>query len=135
MNIANKFWWFALISLGITAIIIGGLLFAVWQQMTPEGRTLLLQLFKAHFIYIFAVLILLVAGLGFALDAILHNYIIPVGRLAGETALIASVNPSHRIKLDGSKDIVRLVNNINAGADRIEALEKGIQQRIQTFRK
>ena len=132
MNITNKFWWFALISLGITAIIIGGLLFAIWQQMAPDGRALLLELLKDNFIYLFAILILLVAGLGFALDAILHNYIIPVGRLASETALISSVNPSHRITLDGSKDISRLVNSINAGADRIEALEKGMRQRIQS---
>ena len=64
------------------------------------------------------------------LDGIFHTYILPISRLAEETQLINSVNPSHRIRLEGSKDIIRLARIINEGADRFEALKREVDQKI-----
>jgi DNA polymerase-3 subunit epsilon len=51
-------------------------------------------------------------------------------RLAEETRIINSVNPAHRIRLEGSKDIQRLVQIINEAADRIESLQQNVNLKV-----
>lgn len=130
MNPNNKFWWFAAISVTITLIIISSLVVLFWQQLSPEEKSLLLSIIKQNFLYIFSAAFLILAGLGFALDGIFHVYIIPTSKLVEETTLITSVNPSHRITIEGSNNIMRLARIINEGADRYEELEKNVEQRI-----
>ena len=130
MNPNNKFWWFVVIAVSITLIIIASLAVLFWQQLPPEEKSLLLSIIKQNFLYIFSAVFLILAGLGFALDGIFHVYIIPTSKLVEETTLITSVNPSHRITIEGSKDIMRLAQIINEGADRYEELEKNIEQKI-----
>ena len=130
MNSNNKFWWFVAISVTITLIIISSLVVLFWQQLAPEEKSLLLSIIKQNFLYIFSAAFLILAGLGFALDGIFHVYIIPTSKLVEETTLITSVNPSHRITIEGSSNIMRLAQIINEGADRYEELQKNVEQRI-----
>lgn len=130
MNSNNKFWWFAAVSVSITLIIISILTVLFWHYLTPEEKFFLIDIVKKHFLYIFSGGFLLLAALGFALDAIFHTFILPMGKLAEEAALINSVNPSHRITLEGSKDILRLAQIINEGAVRFENLQKNVDQKI-----
>ena len=130
MNSNNKFWWFVAISVTITLIIIFSLAVLFWQQLPPEEKSLLLSIIKQNFLYIFSAAFLILAGLGFALDGIFHVYIIPTSKLVEETTLITSVNPSHRITIEGSSNIMRLAEIINEGADRYEELQKNVEQRI-----
>ena len=130
MNPNNKFWWFVAISVSITLIIIVSLAVLFWQQLPPEEKSLLLSIIKQNFLYIFSAAFLILAGLGFALDGIFHVYIIPTSKLVEETTLITSVNPSHRITIEGSSNIMRLAQIINEGADRYEELQKNVEQRI-----
>ena len=130
MNSNNKFWWFAAVSISITLIIISILTVLFWHYLTPEEKFFLINIIKKHFLYIFSGGFLLLAALGFALDAIFHTFILPMGKLAEEAALINSVNPSHRITLEGSKDILRLAQIINEGAVRFENLQKNVDQKI-----
>jgi len=131
MNPRNKFWWFAGVSIGITALIIAILFIVFWRQLSPSEKTLLFSLFKNHFAYIFIALFLMLTGFVFAMDAMFHNYIIPVSKLAEEVAVIHSVNPSHRIRMEGSRDIGRLIRALNEGADNVEALRRNVSQKIQ----
>ncbi len=130
----NKFWWFAGVSIGLTGLFISILTVFFWRQLTPDEERLLIDLFKHHFAYIFIAIFLLLTGFVFALDGIFHNYIIPVSRLAEEVRVIHSVNPSHRVKTEGSRDISRLAAIINEGAEAFEALRKNIGQKIQAAR-
>jgi len=130
MNANNKFWWFAVVSISITLIIISILIVLFWQHLSLEEKFFLISIIKQHSLYIFSAAFLLLAALGFALDGIFHTFILPLGRLAEEAALINSVNPSHRISLEGSKDILRLVQIINEGAGRFEDLKNNIDQKI-----
>ena len=134
MNPKNKFWWFAAISISITLIIICALSVLFWNHLLPEEKSLLISIIKQHFVYIFSAVFLLLAGLGFALDGIFHTYILPMGRLAEEATLINSVNPSHRIKLEGSKDIIRLAQIVNEAADRYEELQNNVEKKIHLAR-
>ncbi|MEA3280510.1 MAG: exonuclease domain-containing protein [Thermodesulfobacteriota bacterium] len=130
MNSNNKFWWFVAVSVTITLIIISSLVVLFWQQLAPEEKSFLLSIIKQNFLYIFSAAFLILAALGFALDGIFHVYIIPTSKLVEETTLITSVNPSHRITIEGSNNIMRLAQTINEGADRYEELQKNVEQRI-----
>lgn len=134
MVIKNRFWWFAGGTIVIIVIIISGLAVFSWRHLSPLEQEILLGIAKRNFVYIFSAFILLMAGLGSALDGIFHLYILPMGKLIEETELINSVNASHRIHIEGSKNIVRLAGMINEGADQIETLQRSIGEKIQMAR-
>ncbi len=134
MNPRNKFWWFAGVSIGITFLFVTLLAVVFWRQLSPQEKLLVIDLFKNHFAYIFIALFLMLTGFVFAMDAIFHNYIIPVSKLAEEVAVIHSVNPSHRIEMEGSRDIARLIRIINEGADSFESLRRNVTQKVQAAR-
>ena len=54
-----------------------------------------------------------------------------ISKLTEETNLIASVNPSHRINIEGRRDLTCLEQAINKLADRYEEISKTIQQKLQ----
>ena len=130
MKTKNRFWWFVAISVAITIIIIISLAFLVWHQFTLEEKTLVTSIFKENLIYFFSFFLLVMAAFGFALDGIFNNYIIPVMRLTEETNIITSVNPAHRIQVEGSRDVQKLVQIINEAADRIESVEKNVENKV-----
>ena len=134
MNSSNRYWWFVLFSLTIAFALVVSLGFFLWKQLPPDETALILKILKDRFIYIFGLTFILLAGLGFILDAIFNNYIIPLNKLTEEITLINSVNPAHRIKVEGSKEILRLVKAINEGANRLEDLRANVEQKIQMAR-
>lgn len=131
MTPSIKFWCVAAGTIAITLCIISGLGLFFWHQLALEEKVLFINTFKQYFIYIFSVVILILAGLGFALDGIIHIYILPVRKLIEGATLIHSVNPSHRIKPQGSQEVKLLAKIINEWGDRFEALQKNIEQEIR----
>ena len=131
MKPENRFWWFAAISITITLAILASILLVFIRQLTPEEIRVLLEILRKHGGYLFGASILVMAAVGFALDAIFHNFIIPINKLTEETILIHSVNPSHRIRIEGSRDIVRLVSAINEGAARFDDLQNNVNEKIE----
>ncbi|MDY6793365.1 MAG: exonuclease domain-containing protein [Thermodesulfobacteriota bacterium] len=92
------------------------------------------EFLKRNFLYIFTAVFLLLAGLGFGLDWVFRFYILPLDKLAEESVLIHSTNPSHRIQLEGSREVVRLAKVINEWAERFEKEQNNIDERIQQAR-
>ncbi len=131
MRAGNKFWWFASISFALIIVILVTLVVFFWRELDPAQRTVLLQILKDKFGYFFAAIFLGLAGIGFLLDGIFHIYILPLVRLKEETALINSANPSHRLKGEGSTDLVALAGEINELADRFEGLQRDIDGQIR----
>ncbi len=127
----NKYWLFVAISFTITMALLVSLGFFLWQQLSPPEIGVLARLIKKHFVYIFGFVFILIAGLGTILDAIFNNYIIPINKLTEEITLINSVNPSHRINIEGSREILRLAEVVNESADRLEELRANVEQKIQ----
>lgn len=135
MNPKNKFWLFVGISVGIIFAVVIGFGIYFWKILTPEEKMVILNIMDRYSGYFFGAIILLIAVFFFAMDGILHNYIIPLNRLAEETYVIAFINPSHRIRIEGGKDIVRLAETINEGAQRFESLQKKVEQKIEKAKK
>lgn len=131
MKLNNKFWWFLAISVSIILGIIVTTSTILWYYIPLQDKVVILNIIKEYFTYLFAAGILILAGLGFALDGVFHNYVIPISRLSEEAVLINSVNPLHRIQIDGSNDIARLGEVINAMADRHELLQASVRHEIE----
>lgn len=134
MNPKNKFWWFVALSVGVVAAIAVSVIVLFWHELSLQEKEFLVDIFRKHFAYVFIVAVVILAGIGFGMDGIFHTYIIPVSKLAEETTIIATANPAHRIRLEGSKDIQQLVQSINQGADHFEALRKHIQEKVRNAR-
>ena len=128
----NTFWWFAGLTIFVTLAVVIGLAVLLWQEIDTHQKTVILQIFKAYFAYIFIAAFFFAAALFIALDAFFHNYIIPLNKITEQTAIIATVNPSLRVKLDGSRDIQRLAEIINLGAERFEAMGRDTTSRIES---
>jgi DNA polymerase-3 subunit epsilon len=132
MDPTNKFWWFAGSSIFLTVLVFSGLGIFVWQQLSLDQQTVIIAIFKTHFIYVFMALIVLLAAIGFALDGIFHSYILPLNRLPEEIELVYTVNPQHRIKREGSKLVNQVIDNLNEWAERHEAFEAAVAKRVQS---
>lgn len=130
MRAGNQFWWFALISIAVTLAIISSISIFFWRQLTPDAQSLLIDIIKDDFGYVFAVVFLIIAGLGFALDGIFHTYILPVIKLKEEVSIINSANPAHRIQIEGNRDVLGLAAGINESANRYQTLHREVEQRI-----
>ncbi len=134
MTPKNRFWIFAGLSILATNLILLGAVVMFLRDLTSEESAVLIQIISNHAGYLFVGVILIIAAQGLVLDAIFHNYIIPLSKIADETVLINSVNPSHRIKVEGGGDIKQLVQAINDGADRYEDLFRNVRQKINRAR-
>jgi DNA polymerase III epsilon subunit len=106
-------------------------LVAFWHKLTPAEEALFTYVFFERYAGIFLAAFLLLCALGLALGAFLHYYLIPLRRLVEETSLIATVNPLHRISPSGSRDLSRLAETINDGADRFQNLREQVDERIR----
>jgi len=134
MNRRNTFLWFVVASIGFILLVILSLAVIFWQQLPSDNRAFLLQLGRQNLVYLFSAAVLLLAGFGFGLDWLFRLYILPIDKIASETRVIHSVNPSHRIHIEGVRDIVRLANVINESADRYEDLFNQVEKKIDRAR-
>ena len=134
MKSINKFWLFVAAAFAIIGIVLSCFGWLFWQQLAPSEKIILESISGKHFFYIFSSTILLLGCLILILDGILNVYILPAKKLISETHIINTVNPSHRIKMEGSSDITRLAEAINEGADRYENLQRNVDEMIHFAR-
>lgn len=104
---------------------------AFWYRLSPAEEALFVYALSERYAGIFLASFFLLGAFAIAFGILLHYYLIPLRRLVEETTLIATVNPLHRISLTGAKDIVRLVEAINDGADRFQRLHEAVNERIR----
>jgi DNA polymerase-3 subunit epsilon len=92
----------------------------------------LIRLFKEQFWYFFSTGVFLFAAFGFTLDWFFRFYIIPLNQLIEETQVMNTVNPSHRLKIDGSREVTAIAELINACGDQYEAAKHVIDQTVES---
>ena len=131
MDLKNKFWLFTVVASVLILTVVGLLLTAFWHQLSPAEQTALKDIVLEHFGLMFLVGFLMAGGAVIALDAIFNNYVIPLNKLAEEVTLIATVNPSHRVVPQGLTGFVRLAQRINEAADRLQEMERTVEEKIR----
>ena len=113
MRTQHKFWLFVSVAIMATLCALLTISVLFWHQLPDIYKKDLIYIFKEDFAYFFMAGVLLFTAFGFTLDWFFRFYIIPVNQLAEETQLMATVNPQHRIKAQGSYDVMRLGDIIN----------------------
>lgn len=66
--------------------------------------------------------------------AVLNNFFIPLIKIPDEISIILTVNSSHRINIEGGKEILTIAKAINLFADHYETLQKNIKEEINRKR-
>ncbi len=131
MDLKRKFW---LLGVGFLLLFVGvplsGIVF-LYFQLPPEAWQSLVQAGHEHitllFFSFFAVFLVILILLG---DVFL-SLVVPLDRLTEETALISSVNPSHRISVLGCREIQRLARCINDAAERLQDMQTSLGKQLQ----
>ncbi len=131
---SRTFWWIVLAGTLFFIAVTVGLAIILWLQLSVAERDFIRDFSAAHSIYIFGATVILITGVGFAVDWVYWMYILPMHRIAEETSIIYGVNPAHRIKLIGSGDVMRLADAVNLSADRFEELHRSVEERIAEAR-
>ena len=77
MNRRNTFLWFVVVGVGFTLLVVLSLAILFWQQLPPDDHSIIIRIVRQNVGYIFSAAVLLLAGLGFALDWLFRLYILP----------------------------------------------------------
>ncbi|WP_245568889.1 3'-5' exonuclease [Desulfobacter curvatus] len=64
----------------------------------------------------------------------MNKFFIPLTKISDEISVISTVNSSHRIDIDGGKEILTIVKAINLFADHYQNLQKNIKEEINKKR-
>jgi DNA polymerase-3 subunit epsilon len=128
----HKFWLFVTVAILATLGALLTITVLFWQQLPDIYKKDLIAIFKADFAYFFMFGVLVFTAFGFTLDWFFRFYIIPVNQLAEETQLMATVNPRHRIKAQGSYDVMRLGEMINRFANQQADMTESLAHQKQT---
>ncbi|MBR9987015.1 MAG: hypothetical protein KFF68_14015 [Desulfosarcina sp.] len=132
MKLNNKFWLFAVVCMTFTAAVAVTLAVLFWRQLNPSEQHMLMRLFKVQFWYFFSTGVFLFTAFGFTLDWFFRFYIIPLNQLIEETQVMNTVNPAHRLKIDGSREVQTLARLINVSGDQYAAAKNIIDQTVES---
>jgi DNA polymerase III subunit epsilon len=127
----TKFWWFVSVAIMATLGALLTIVFLFWHQLPDIYKNDMIAVFKEDFAYFFMAGVLVFTAFGFTLDWFFRFYIIPVNQLAEETHLMTTVNPQHRIKTQGSYDVMRLGDIINRFAEKQAIIEQSLSRQHQ----
>ncbi|MBU1343975.1 MAG: hypothetical protein KKE44_16060 [Proteobacteria bacterium] len=134
MKQSNRFLKVVVFILAVTCLVILGIGLYIWQNLSVDQSQSLIRIAQKFFLPLMAILITIMAVIGFGLESIYANYIHPLKKISAEAFLIYSSNPSHRLKTSGSKEIFTLTGIINDFADIFENLSKDITAQILSAR-
>ena len=131
----NRFWKFVLSSAACILVIVAGLLAVIWLRLPSDHEKVLLQVCQDNVYILLGLSFIVIGALWMIFDITYNRYILPLKRISAEAGVIYDSNPSHRIKVTGSRDIVKMTGIINDFADMFENLNKTITQQILSARK
>ena len=131
----NRFWKFVFLTLIATLMVMAGIIFFLWQQLTTDEIHALSGIAVKDTSYITSLILIFAFAAFIGIEIIYLTYIRPLKTVCAEAELIYSTNPSHRIKIAGNRDLKRLSTVINDFADMFENLNKTITEQILNARK
>ncbi|NWH04173.1 3'-5' exonuclease [Desulfobacter latus] len=130
----NKFLWFTGISVLLTFIFFFAMMAIFWGRLTPMNQDFLFEIIKQNAVYFFISFFLFFEIVAYMIHVVLNNFFIPLTKIPDEISVILKVNSSHRINIDGGKEILTIAKAINLFADHYETLQKNTQEEINRKR-
>ncbi|HSE02267.1 MAG TPA: exonuclease domain-containing protein [Burkholderiales bacterium] len=124
--------WFACFAL--LAAAAAGALFLVHAALAPDQKRAFARMLEAggNDLFVLGVILLVVSG--FVAAGLVRVFLVPVGRLAESTRLIAAGNPAYRAAFEGPAEVRALALAVNALADRHEISANNVQEQIRQAR-
>ena len=116
-------------------LMAGGILTYIWLGLSVHQEMMLIAMGQENLFPLTGLAFIIFAALWVVFDITYNTYIRPLKKMASEASVIYESNPSHRIKIRGSKDITNLSRVINDFADMFENLNKTITEQILAARK
>jgi len=113
----------------LAAALVGSLV-AVLSSLVPAERAAVEQALRPQAGVIFMVWVLASVICGFAVTWLWGRYVHQPSRLAADTTVIATVNPSHRLTEQGPKPLRRLAASVNQLAERYQREQSDVAARI-----
>jgi DNA polymerase-3 subunit epsilon len=135
MTQTNRFWKFIFASALVIFLMASGLLTFIWFRLSPSQELLLITIGQENIYPLLWLSFLVIGSLWVVFDITYNTYIRPLKKMSAEAGVIYASNPSHRINIKGSKDIITLCRVINDFADMFENLNKTITEQILAARK
>lgn len=130
MNPQKKFWLSAGMYAGLAVALVAGFSIYYWNILAFEENRLFFDMVSRHAGYFLGAFMILAVVFLLAMSAFVNNHIAPINRLA-EEATITFINPDHRIQTEASRDLSRLADIINEGAQRFKSLKDRTDQKIE----
>lgn len=134
LNGKNKFLWFTGIVALLTFIFFFFMMTVFWSRLTPINQNFLSQIIKENSVYFFISFFLFFEAVGFTVYSVLNLFFIPLTKIPDEISVISTVNSSHRLNIEGGKEILAIAKAINLFADHYETLQKNRKEEINRKR-
>jgi len=135
MTQTNRFWKFVTAGALVIFLMAGSIITFIWVRLTPVQEIALIGMGQEQLFPLLGLVFLVFGALWVIFDITYNTYVRPLKRMSAEASVIYASNPSHRIKIKGSKDITALTRVINDFADMFENLNKTITEQILAARK
>ena len=124
--------WIAFVAMVLLAFgTIGATVWAVWIELDPEQRAVVVALSYKHAGILLVGSIILFVSIGFVVNVWFRRYVEPVGAIAEGIRIIAIGNPGHRLAITGASELVDLGDSINTLAESYEAVRRNVEQSIR----
>jgi DNA polymerase-3 subunit epsilon len=124
-----------LIAIGCILLLLGGIVAALWVELTPEEKVLLRRILDEHPALILTAAFLFPFAVVTALLWVFRHYIEPLRKLVDDVHVINLVNPSHRLAGTGSRQVKELSAAINRALDRIQDLQVNVDGEVRNSRR
>ncbi len=127
-NLKWKYWVFvAIFALGYSCLLVGLIAF-IWSQLSASVQAELLIAVSDNFGALFLICLVFLGGQLFLLNELFQQYIVPLYHLSEDTLIISSVNPAHRIRVKGCREIEAAAEAVNELARHVESAEDSAKQ-------
>jgi DNA polymerase-3 subunit epsilon len=115
---------------GLVLAAIGATLLLVGADLSEPERVLLVSVLRERAASVVVVSLLLLVPLVFILKAMFRRYVAAPRRLAEDARIMQTANPLHRATPEGSEEIRRLAETVNAFADAHVTLSDDVARRV-----
>ena len=111
---------------------------ALWAGLTsdlaPGDRSVMSRVLREQVAFAIVIAILFLLGLALLVWLLFRAYVLPLRRLADETTIITTANPGHRLPARGAGELRRLGAAINELAERSQAAQRDLDDKIAAAR-
>ena len=108
MTQTNRFWKFVFASALAIFVMVASLLTFIWFRLNPGQELMLIAIGQENIYPLLWLAFLVIGSLWVVFDITYNTYVRPLKRMSAEAGVIYASNPSHRITIKGSKDIITL---------------------------